>query len=226
MGISKTDKPILIDLFCGAGGASRGYQEAGFYVIGVDINAQPNYVGDEFIQADAVEFLERLVSGGTWEWIGLGIVAAVHASPPCQAYCAAATTRKRNDHPELLEPIRKLLRMLNKPWVLENVPTAPMPDSFILCGSTFNLPIIRHRRFEVEPKMEAPENPKCPQKRFDRSVTHGPGFYPYARKTWEPDWRKHVIPAVWPWMSVVESRQAIPPAYTKHIGKHLQEVIA
>jgi DNA (cytosine-5)-methyltransferase 1 len=34
------NKPKLLDLYCGAGGASKGYQRAGFYVVGVDINPQ------------------------------------------------------------------------------------------------------------------------------------------------------------------------------------------
>jgi len=65
-------KPRLLDLFCGAGGASKGYQRAGFYVVGVDIKQQPHYCGDEFHQADALtypcefigKFLMRMVLNG------------------------------------------------------------------------------------------------------------------------------------------------------------------
>ena len=77
-------RPRLLDLFCGAGGAAKGYQRAGFYVVGVDINPQPNYCGDEFHQADAMEILDILVAGGTWEGYTLADFAAIHASPPCQ----------------------------------------------------------------------------------------------------------------------------------------------
>jgi SAM-dependent methyltransferase len=55
-GGSGVTRPRLLDLFCGAGGAARGYQLAGFHVTGIDINPQPRYAGDEFHQADAMTF--------------------------------------------------------------------------------------------------------------------------------------------------------------------------
>jgi DNA (cytosine-5)-methyltransferase 1 len=72
-------KPILLDLFCGAGGCAKGYQQAGFYVVGVDINPQPRYAGDEFYQADALEFVAQ--RGREFD--------VIHASPPCQAFSLA-----------------------------------------------------------------------------------------------------------------------------------------
>lgn len=209
-------KPRLLDLFCGAGGCTKGYQEAGFYVVGVDIEPQPNFCGDEFLQMDALEAVP---------WFGslMADFDAVHASPPCQAYAVLATNRKRDDHPELLEPTRELLKRTGLPWVIENVPTAPMPDSFVLCGTTFGLPLVRHRRFEVWPPMGLQPS-ACRQAKFARSVDH-PGTYPYASGSWEAGWREHVLPVVWPWMTLAEAGQAIPPAYTKHIGEHLRQHI-
>lgn len=207
-------KPILLDLFSGAGGATRGYQEAGFHVVGVDHEPQPNYCGDQFIEADALELLAAYAKDRAL-FCGPGVTVltfdAIHASPPCQAYAEFATSRKRPDHPELLEPTRDLLKATGLPWVIENVPTAPMPDSFVLCGTTFGLPIVRHRRFEVDPPMGLVPS-ACRQTRFT---------YPYASGSWEAAWREHVLPVVWPWMTLEEAGQAIPPAYTRHVGEYL-----
>jgi len=219
------EKPRILDLFCGAGGSARGYQDAGFYVVGVDHKPQPNYAGDEFVQADALDVLRWLT--GDWHepaipgWLRLeGGFDAIHASPPCQAYAQVAQGRKKSDHPDLVGPTRELLRATGLPWVIENVTNAPMPDSFVLCGSTFGLPIIRHRRFEVDPPIGLVPS-ACHQRKHGRGVDHGPGFYPYGRKTWEPAWREHVLPVVWPWMTLEEAGQAVPPAYTEFIGAHL-----
>jgi DNA (cytosine-5)-methyltransferase 1 len=204
-------RPRLLDTFCKAGGGAAGYDRAGFEVTGVDIEPQPHFPF-AFIQADALEVLA--------DRSFLAQFDAIHASPPCQAYVVAATTRKRKDHPDLLGPVRALLRRSGLPWVIENVPTAPMPDAIILCGATFGLPIVRHRKFELswQPGLVPSA---CPQRSWNRAVDHGPGFYPYAGGSWEPAWREHVLPVLWPWMDLAEAGQAIPPAYTEYLGAGL-----
>src|ERR1700686_1133562 len=74
-----TSRPLLLDLFCGAGGAAMGYHRAGFDVVGVDIEPQPNYPF-RFLQADALDALTYL-----WH-LNSPLPHAIHASPPCQAY--------------------------------------------------------------------------------------------------------------------------------------------
>lgn len=244
---AKYDKPVLLDLYCKAGGATRGYQRAGFRVVGVDKDPQPNYCGDEFFQADALDVLEALLEerqvGLLWP-TAIANLAAVHASPPCQAYTAFRWMRPgASSYPELIEPTRELLRALPRPYVIENVPGAPLIDPIQLCGSMFGLAIAegelrRHRLFECSFPVEAP--PRC--------------FHPRGRKTlgiYGGGTRQSTRPALrnergWlkggatdkanlrqaqelmemPWANRAEICQAIPPAYTEYIGRALMEHLA
>src|SRR6266511_1641942 len=94
-------KPRLLDLFSGAGGAARGYQQAGFYVVGVDIKPQPRYAGDRFIQGDALHPPVRYED-----------FDVIHASPPCQRYSMLSTNWLRDSEvrPDLIPPTLRLLR--------------------------------------------------------------------------------------------------------------------
>lgn len=143
-------RPLLLDLFCGAGGCSVGYHDAGFDVIGVDNAPQPNYPY-RFMQADALDVLRRLLDGGTYEWIGLGLLDAIHASPPCPRYSLVSGFHGVADqHPDLVAPTRDLLAQTALPFVMENVPGAPLRRDLVLCGEMFGLRVHRHRVFEVE----------------------------------------------------------------------------
>ena len=71
----------LLDLYCGAGGASVGYHRAGFDVVGVDIKEQPNYPF-ELIQSDVFDLEESFFDD----------FDIIHASPPCQAYSKASAS--------------------------------------------------------------------------------------------------------------------------------------
>jgi hypothetical protein len=196
-------RPRLLDLFCGAGGAAMGYHRAGFEVVGVDIAPQPHYPF-EFHQADAM----------TYPLDGFDVI---HASPPCQRWLGVPGALG-DDYPDLLTPTRQRLVSAGVPYVIENVPEAPL-DGLILCGATFELPIVRHRRFEVHPPiMLAPS--LCPQSSWKRGTAHA-GTYPFAHGAWRPAWREHVLPAVWPWMTLEESHDAIPPAFTAWIASQL-----
>jgi DNA (cytosine-5)-methyltransferase 1 len=129
----------VLDLFCCEGGASMGLHRAGFDVTGVDIMPRPNYPF-RFIQADALTFD---LSGFDFIW----------ASPPCQfnlkGLNAANTARGRTvEHTDLIEPIRKRLDETGKPYIIENVEGAKLINPIRLCGSSFGLPIRRHRLFE------------------------------------------------------------------------------
>jgi DNA (cytosine-5)-methyltransferase 1 len=198
----------ILDLFCGAGGAAVGYHRTGFDVLGVDNRPQPNYPF-EFVQADALEWDD-------WDF------DAVHASPPCQRWLGVPFA-KGDAYPDLMAPTRELLRDTGLPYVLENVPEAPL-DGFILCGSTFGLPIVRHRRFETSFDIGLVPS-LCHQGSWQRGTEHL-GTYPFAHGSWRPAWREHVMPAVWPWMTLEDTHDAIPPAYTELIGHQLLSHLA
>jgi DNA (cytosine-5)-methyltransferase 1 len=189
-------RPRLLDCFSGAGGCARGFQRAGFYVVGVDINPQPRYAGDEFHQADALEVLRILVSGGTWQGYTLVDFAAVHASPPCPAYSLATHYHgTQANHPDLIAPTRELLQATGLPWVIENVERSPLRRDLVLCGEMFGLRLHRHRVFEID------------------------GFFAmqprHAGDAMGIDWMARGK----------ELANAIPPAYCEHIGGYLMTAV-
>jgi len=213
-------RPRLLDLFCGAGGAAMGYHRAGFDVVGVDIAPQPHYPF-EFIQADVMDLL-------TYPYHytrGLSI-AAVHASPPCQRYSVATVFHpgRQAEHPDLVGPVRDLLRQTHLPWVIENVMGAPLRNPVMLCGTMFDsLRVYRHRNFEASPPIWFPPyhnwHPERPAEVGRVVPEHGwmtvAGHFSdvkAARRAMGIDW-----------MNRDELRQAIPPAYTEWIGARLLE---
>ena len=133
------NRPRLLDLFCGAGGCSMGYHRAGFDVYGVDIEPHPDHPF-ELIAADALDVLRDRAFLSWFE--------AIHASPPCQGYSTATADHTR--HPRLIGEVRELLRVTQKPYVIENVQGARphMDHPVTLCGSAFGLRVRRHRLFE------------------------------------------------------------------------------
>ena len=217
----------LLDLFCGAGGAAMGYHRAGFVdIVGIDIEPQPNYPF-RFIQADALVPPVKLAA-----------FDLIHASPPCQHF-----TRLRNVHPDIvtryadhLTETRDLLAprgMAPVPYVIENVPGAPMRIDVELCGSMFGLDAIRrHRWFEIDgweaPILVPPHN-HLPSRRFKNH--EGPVFAdrPITSRvatigTWSLplEDQKRWMGVDWS-MTLRELSEAIPPVYTEYIGRAFLE---
>jgi len=213
-------KPKLLDLFCGAGGAARGYQRAGFYVIGIDNRPQPHYVGDEFIQADALEYVAA--HGHEFD--------VIHASPPCQAYTRAQPIQNR-EHPKLIDDVRRLLIALDRKWIIENVVGAPMNVSIVLCGTMFGLKVYRHRLFESSEMLLQPE---ChhPAYLMDGFVSvYGDVVRGRQRGNRGNDYKRYTVAYARAamgidWMTRDELREAISPAYTEFIGRFLMEAVS
>jgi DNA (cytosine-5)-methyltransferase 1 len=213
--------PLMLDLFCCSGGASRGYRKAGFDTVGVDIIPQKHYPG-MVIEADALVLLDMFLNGAVVQDVDLKSVAAIHASPPCQRYSRLSVARADGTplkHPDLIEPTLRLLEATGKPYVLENVARSPMPDdSFTLCGSQFRECWQWHRIFATSfpvPELE------CDHTGTYRAPMDMPaynlikeqfGAFPH------PEYRYHEWRGVTWDATKKEKREALPPVYTKYIG--------
>lgn len=214
----------ILDLFCGAGGAGKGYADAGFEVIGVDIDPQPQYPL-AFLQADAIKILERLAEGRVIEVDGRGFTIedfdAIHASPPCQAFTNAQKIMG-NTHPDLVAPTRDLLHRIGLPYVIENVPGSPLIDPIELCGAMFGLGTYRHRLFETNWTLTPPTHPphtkrttKMGRPPVEGEMMHVVGNFSGVAKA-------RIAMGI-DWMNRDGLRESIPPAYTRYIGDQLLE---
>lgn len=202
-------RPLLLDLFCGAGGAGMGYHRAGFHVVGVDLSPQPNYPF-EFVRADALAYLMEY--GAHFD--------AVHASPPCQRYSAMSKCRPElaATYPDLVSPIRSLMPS-NVPYVIENVPGAPLLEPTMLCGHMFGLELYRHRLFESNLPIDGP--PHLPHTIPASKAGHWrPGTVMSISGHVSPMWKAREVMGI-DWCNREELAEAIPPAYTEHIGRQL-----
>jgi DNA (cytosine-5)-methyltransferase 1 len=197
-----------LDLFCGAGGATKGLQRAGFHVTGVDIVKSPRYCGDAFIQADA---LDVDLSGYDFIW----------ASPVCKRYSGLAVIHGSEQHPDHIPPIRERLRRARTPYAIENVVGAPLIQPLMLCGTMFGLRTWRHRLFELSWLLER-LTPPCNhahepvpvyghENRGSRVAADG------SRNVYSLADRQAAMGI--DWMTRDELSQAIPPAFSEWIAR-------
>lgn len=218
-------KPRALDLFCGAGGAAMGLHRAGFEVVGVDRNPQPEYPF-EFHQADAVDFP---LDGFDFIW----------ASPPCQAHSTATRPDAKHKYACFIAPTRERLRASGLPYIIENVLGAPLINPVMLCGVMFGLGVIRHRLFESNVPLVAP--PHVPHK---GSIITGE-YVTVAGHSGLPSWtiKRRVergLPKYFPgesslkrwqdamgidWMKRKTLTQAIPPPYSQYLGEQVLKLI-
>lgn len=218
-------RPRLLDLFCGAGGAGKGYADAGFDVVGVDINPQPRYPF-EFHQGDALKYLLE-------HWREFD---AFHASPPCQAFTKAQRIQG-NDHPDFIGATREALNLIwycrrvsaalrHRPasYVIENVPGAPLLGPMELCGAMFGIGTYRHRLFETSFEIHPPAHPQhiAPNAKMGRAPK--PGEFMHVVGNFSGVAQAREAMGI-DWMTRDELSESIPPAYTEFIGRQLLDAI-
>ena len=218
-------RPRLLDLFAGEGGAGMGYSRAGFDVFGVDLDVEAlARYPFEHTQADALDFLmTRDVASG---------FDAIHASPPCQRYSTMTADPSR--HPDLIAPVRELLKATGLPYVIENVTGArrTLDHPAMLCGSSFGLGVQRHRYFETSFPMLTPP---CQHRGVPVGVY---GDHPETKAHVRPNGGtsrgvkatsdQHASDSLGGvgWMSWHGMAECIPPSFTEHIGAQLLEHLA
>jgi len=210
--------PRVLDLFCGAGGASMGYAKAGYDVVGMDIKHGKRYPF-EYIRRDVMTLRPEDLEG----------FDLIHASPPCQTYSVTKHLRvaqgKSTSKQDLLAQVRSLLVVSEIPYVIENVKGAPLIDPVQLCGSAFGLKVRRHRLFESSMELRGTD---CHHKEQGKPV----GIYgsmrdeiPGGGHTAKTMPEAHEAMGI-NWMIWGELVEAIPPAYTHYIGQQIMSTYA
>jgi DNA (cytosine-5)-methyltransferase 1 len=187
---------------------------AGFEVTGVDIKHGKRYPF-KYLRLNVMELQPS----------DLAEYDLIHASPPCQTHSITRNLRiaqgKQTDKLDLIEPTRALLQASGKPYVIENVPGAPLFKPILLCGSAFDLKVRRHRLFESNVELKGTV---CDHKKQGRPV----GVYgsmrdeiPSGGKTAESIEQAREAMGI-DWMIWGELVEAIPPVYTEYIGRQVQ----
>jgi DNA (cytosine-5)-methyltransferase 1 len=225
----------VLDLGCGAGGVAEGWRRAGFRVIGIDIVPQPRFFrkiqrGDEFYQADLMDVLRALERDRFWaseHWdegehgaFGTDDIDIVSLSAPCQRWSRMSSARPgiRAQYPDLITPSRPLLRAIGLPYIIENVPGAPLENWTELCCWQFGREMYRHRRFEPGNGLTLVAPPHRPHVTPASKAGHWvPGTFFSMAGHVAPMWKAREVMGI-EWMNREEMAEAVPPYMIEYLA--------
>jgi hypothetical protein len=225
------DKPIALDICCRKGGATVGLQRAGFHVIGVDIEPQPGYPGDEFLEMDGLSLLGhmRLNAGITLR------PDLIWQSWPCQEGNTATMSNRARGivdmHEQFIPRARELSDKIGIPYVLEQPASSRkslIRKDLVLCMDTFKgwMPppwVQKHRGFEIS-GFTVPQPRHVPHTGYVRGWRHGvrrdgpyvAGYGNGGGKATAEELR-HAMRIDW-MTDRFDLCEAIPPVYSEYIG--------
>jgi len=235
-------KPWVLDICCCAGGAAKGYQRAGFEVLGVDIVSRPNYCGDHFVEANGLAVLADLahdwhstIGAPRFRWPR---PALIHMSWPCQAASTLTTGTNKSkgwgrEHVQLVPEGRRLAEATGIPFVIEQ-PAGHgglIRRDLTLCMDMFPIEpprVFRHRDFEISGfAVMQPGHVKHSGR--VRGLRHGVWYQGDYVAAYGNGGGKATVPEMQhalgiDWTDVREElTEAIPPAYTEYIGRAFLE---
>jgi DNA (cytosine-5)-methyltransferase 1 len=115
----------VLDLFCGAGGLSEGFRQAGFNVVmGIDHNEtalktfMKNHLGSEIIRGDIAKITKKDISNR----ISGKKIDVIIGGPPCQGFSMAGKRIPNDPRNSLFREYLRLVKEIRpKVFVMENV---------------------------------------------------------------------------------------------------------
>jgi DNA (cytosine-5)-methyltransferase 1 len=173
---SQTNLPLtVIDLFCGCGGLSKGFADAGYQVLlGVDHDQaaletyRKNFEG---AKAETIDLFDSDFTKKIAKAIGQSTVDVIIAGPPCQGFSLTGTRNFDDDRNKLYLAVFAAVKTFKpKAFVIENVKGMKtlygggvkdeilkrfrklgyrIPEPKVLCAADFGVPQIRERLFFV-----------------------------------------------------------------------------
>jgi DNA (cytosine-5)-methyltransferase 1 len=117
------------------------------------------------------------------------------------------------------------VRLTRRPYLIENVRGAPLRGAVLLCGAMFDLRVYRHRLFESNVLLMVPPHPRHRESTgAHRGYSYRHPFVCVAGHNFHLAEGKAAMGITW-MGTRRELSQAVPPAYTHHLGLQLRRYL-